>query len=198
VSSRSSDSRPVVDPAVSATALFLRRFQERERVQTRRQDTNQRLVEEKNKALIPIRKLLKLLIDAGVQVTHESACRSKATGRSYPPQPLQVFENESSAHWRPGSSIFLEHPAVLEIAVTNLPHRAAEGLVRIACSSPHPDAHLLTGPFTTSNAAVQALAEFLARSTVRVDRPSVLQPASPVEEVDGTGDGRFPPDSGTS
>lgn len=164
------------DAAADATALFLRRFQERERIQSRRQDTNLRLVEEKNRALIPIRKLLKVLIDAGVQVTHESACRSKATGRSYPPQPLQVFENVSSSHWRPGSSIFMEHPAVLEIAVSNYPNRAAEGLIRIACSSPHPDAHLLTGPFANAEVAVKALAEFLARSTVRVDRPSVLLP----------------------
>jgi hypothetical protein len=185
VSDRPTESNPPVDAAADATALFLRRFQERDRLQSRRQDTNQRLVEEKNRALIPVRKLLKLLIDAGVQVNHESACRSKATGRSFPPQPLQVFENESSSRWRPGSSIFLEHPAVLEIAVSNHPNRANDGLIRISCGSPHPDAHLLVGPFATAAAAVHALAEFLARSTVRIDRPSALSPQNRAGDVSG-------------
>lgn len=166
---------PPPDAASDAAALFYRRFQEVERMQTRRQSTNEKLVQEKNLALVPIRRLLKTLMDAGVHVTHEAATHSSAAPRSEPPQPLQVYEHASSPHWQPGSSLYLSHPAVIEIAVCNHRDRAEEGLVRIACSSNHPDAHLLQGPFHTSNDAVRALADFLGRSTVRVDRPEALR-----------------------
>jgi hypothetical protein len=121
--------------------------------------------ERKSLELIPIRQFFSKLVSIGVVVTHSAKYNGKA---AQPPQLLEPFENETSPRWAPGVSIFLDHPAAIEIAIPNYP---AEGVVHINVSSAHPRAELLRGPFSDMDEACRALSRFLALDTARVERP---------------------------
>lgn len=135
-----------------------------------------KIVAEKDAHLIQIRRLLKRLADAGVVVGHRDAYDRSLGSRHMPPQMLSVTEGESSPKWSPGVSLYIDHPALLEVAVVNAGHRKQNGLIAIGCSSEHPDRHTLGGPFFDTDQACMALAEFLSRNTVRIERPDILRP----------------------
>lgn len=158
------------DISEQALAEFFSVVDKRQQQEEKRQETSKRVIAEKNAILIPLRKMLARLQEAGVFVHHNAFYDYSLTHRIQAPQELKVWENESSPLWQPGSSIYLDHPAVMEIAVCNPKDRDTDGLIRISCTTPHPQANLLSGPFHTAEEACLALARFLAQSTIRVER----------------------------
>ena len=158
-----------------ATMEFFLQFQHRERISNKKEDVNSKILQDKNKTLIPVRKLLKRLVDAGVFVTHNAMYEPGNIIRSFPPQELTVWEAPSSPHWQPGGSLFLDHPAHIEIAINNGKHQECEGLIAISCTTEHPNRNLLRGPFHNTEEACMALAKFLSESTIRIERPNFLK-----------------------
>lgn len=136
----------------------------------KRSETNKRIIAEKNEILIPIRKLLARLMDVGLFVEHQGHFDPLLTTKNFAPQEFKVWENESSPHFQPGSSIYFDHPIAIEIAVPNMKEREAEGIIKINCSTPHPLSKLLSGPFFTPEDACAALVQVLSRTTIRVER----------------------------
>ena len=170
------------DISQKAALEFFQAYQKNEHREIQKRLSSKKIIDSKNISLIPIRKLLKTLVDAGVHVSH-SAIHDHATAiRPQAPQALAVWEGESSPHWQPGSSLYLDHPAVMEIAITNPHQQQDEGLVVISCSTEHPMSGMLTGPFMSIEEACLALAQFLSASTVRIDRPQDLQQIFGVED----------------
>lgn len=157
-----------------AAQEFFRSVSKNDRAEAQRSFASQKVIDEKNTILIPIRQLLKRLTDVGVNVTHHSAHDHGIAARQYAPQELQVWEDKSSPHWLPGHSIYFDHPALVEIAVTNINQRD-EGLIVISCSSEHPEKYLLNGPFHSAEQACMALARFLSVCTLRIDRPETFE-----------------------
>lgn len=134
-----------------------------------------RAIARKNKHLIPLRQFLHGLAQCGVYVPHGAMHDPMAMTRHLNPQPFSVQEGESSPIWKPGISLYIDHPAPIEIAISNPDREALDGLVVISCPDFHPRRHLLHGPFRTADEAIQALSQFLVETTVRVDRPGHLQ-----------------------
>lgn len=159
--------------------VFLQEFNKHIQQSERKSDRERRIVEEKNKLLVPLRKMLKQLMDAGVFVTHQSVHEHGVRVRTYAPQPLEVWEAQSSTHWQPGSSLFLNHPAQIEIAVSNPQHVDKEGKIVIRCATPHPLSHMIEIPFYDPIEASMALAKFLSQSTVRIERPDAIEDTRP-------------------
>lgn len=161
-------SKPVSpSPAVSE---FFRLIQQQNTGVERRRKRDDEIERAKALVLTPVRQLLKALIDAGVVVRHRDSYNPGAVRRPAP-EPLKVYEDESSPTWLPGNSIMLDHPAEIEIAVPNDNHVRQEGVIVIRCMTPdHPQESLLRGPFHTVESACMALSKFLAFSTVRVTR----------------------------
>lgn len=152
-----------------AYQLFLQDYKARESRHSALAHTHERVVRDKHTRLIPMRQLLKRLVDLSVQV-HHAETYSSSRRISQPPQPLEVYEDTSSAPWHPGQSLFLEHPAKIEIAVPNAHQESTEGQVVIRISTEHPESHLLTRRFDSMKDACVAMARFLSFSTVKIDR----------------------------
>ena len=157
-----------------ATKVFIQQYNQRMSKSEQESARQTRIINEKSNLLIPLRMMLKKLMDAGVVVSNHSEHEHGMHQKAYAPQPLQVWESESSPHFRPGGSLYLDDPAHLEIAVSNPVHQKEEGLFVIKCATPHPLEHLLRGPFYKAEDACYALAQFLSASTVRIDRPDLL------------------------
>ena len=161
---------PLESPDVDeAYQLFLQDYQNRQSQSKAQANVQEGLARDKHQRLIPMRQLLKRLVDLSVQVHHaESYSASRRT--SQPPQPLEIYEDQSSDPWRPGQSLFLEHPAKIEVSVPNPHQESTEGKVVIRISTDHPHAYLLNRRFDSVKDACVAMARFLSLSTVKIDR----------------------------
>jgi len=164
------------DIAENALAEFFSLVEKRQTEDSKRSEQNKRIIAEKNQILIPIRQLLYKLTAVGLYVNHQGQHDHHLMTRNFAPQPFQVWENESSPHYAPGSSLYFDHPVAVEIAVPNQKDREAEGLVKISCTTPHPHAKLLAGPFRTTEEACAALVRFLSSSTIRIERGQTEDP----------------------
>ena len=134
-----------------------------------------RAIARKNRHLIPLRQFLHGLAQCGVHVPHGAMHDPMAMTRHLNPQPFFIQEGESSPTWNPGISLYIDHPAAIEIAISNPGREALDGLVVISCPDYHPKRHLLQGPFWSVDDAISALSHFLVETTLRVDRPGHLQ-----------------------
>lgn len=155
----------------SAFQKFLDTLGERNSREQRRKMAEQEIINAKDRALIPMRQLLKRLVDMNLIVSNAGRFD---TGRFYEnpaPVSFEVAESESSPRWRPGNSLYLDHPAEIEIAIPNQSDQGDLGVVIITCTTDHPDKSMLQGPFRTMGQACEALAEFLARSTEYTSDP---------------------------
>jgi hypothetical protein len=122
----------------------------------------------KSLKLMPLRMLLKQLMDMNLLVRNSTYNNPDAA-----PQPLVMNEEPSSPSYAPGTSLRLDHPGVLEIAIPNGPDIERLGIVVINCAKKHPHANLFESPFRTMDSACAALAEFIALNTLaRKNRPS--------------------------
>ena len=160
---------------VDPLSHFLKHVEIKEKTVQRLNKHSSKVREEKSKQLIPIRRLLKQVQDLGVNVRHTDYYQDRQG--NHPAQPLEPYENESSPSFLPGVSIYLNHPAVIEIAIPNEDDRSHPGVVSIMCTTFHPHASLVAGPFYSMDAACLGLAEFLAKSLV-----NMTQVHSPPEE----------------
>jgi len=158
------------DIADNAFEEFFTLVEKRHTEENKRNEQAKRIIAEKNQILIPIRKLMFKLMNAGLYVHNQGQHDYHLISRNHAPQLFTVYENESSPHFQPGSSIYFDHPANVEIAVPNQKDRDSEGLIKISCASSHPNGTLLIGPFYTSEEACSALVRFLSLSTIRIER----------------------------
>lgn len=158
------------DIADSAFEEFFSLVEKRQHEESKRNEQAKRIIAEKNQILIPIRKLLFKLMNAGLYVNNSGQHDYHLISRSFAPQLFVVYENESSPHYQPGSSIYFDHPVAVEIAVPNAKDRDQEGIIKISNSTPHPNGNLLVGPFRTTEEACTALVRFLSSSTIRIER----------------------------
>ena len=122
-----------------------------------------------------MRQFLHGLAQCGVYVPHGGMHDPTALSRHLNPQSFSVQEGESSPLWMPGISLYIDHPAPIEIAISNPDREKTDGLVVITCPDYHPKRHLLSGPFWSVEEAIHALSQFLVETTLRVDRPGHLQ-----------------------
>lgn len=164
------------DIADNAFEEFFSLVEKRNTEESKRNEQAKRIIAEKNQILIPIRKLLFKLMGAGLYVNNNGQHDHHLISRNYAPQLFEVYENESSPHFLPGSSIYFDHPVAVEIAVPNAKDRDQEGLIKISCATPHPNASLLMGPFRTTEEACSALVRFLSSSTIRIERGGHEEP----------------------
>lgn len=159
-----------------AFEVFLKEFEDKASRHQARSSQEERIVRAKNEVLQPMRVLLKRLMDLGLVVHHsDKFMPGRSAAEPLTPQPLDVYENQSSPLWYPGVSLFFDHPARVEIAVPNSDDKSGAVLV-IRSSSEHPDAHLLHQSFKTVDEACEALSRFLAKNTVRMERAPVRPP----------------------
>lgn len=150
-------------PSFVAQALdrFNQMVDEREEQTLRQKEEDEAVRMAKSEQLIPLRMLLKSLMDMDLLVRNSAYANPDA-----PMQPLRMAEEPSSASYAPGISLRLDHPAVLEIAIPNAPDVPRLGAVVINCAQKHPHGHLFETRFKTVESACDALAEFIALNTV--------------------------------
>ena len=122
------------------------------------------LAEQKSQMLIPVRQTLQRLVEAGLVVPGWD------TKRDPRPVSFEVFEDEASPSWRPGTSLQFRNPVPVEIAVVNPIDRAAHGVFAVTLGAPHPDQGILARRFDDSEALCVALAEFLGRNAIAAKR----------------------------
>lgn len=134
---------------------------------------NKQIIAEKDKILQPIRDLLKRFVDLGVWVYDKNKFERtspKSDGDKLPPQLFATYEDPSSPRWRPGYSLYIEHPAEIEIAVPDEKDRDKLGLVVISCKE-NPHSGILDNRiFRDVDSACMALSEFLSKNLVKVER----------------------------
>lgn len=153
-----------------ALERFNQMVDEREEQERQRQAEDDAIRLDKSEKLMPVRMLLKSLMDLDLTVRNSAYANPDA-----PLQPLRMVEEPSSGSYAPGVSLRLDHPAVLEIAIPNAPDVARLGVVVINCAQKHPHGHLFETRFKTVEAACEALAEFIALNTVaRKRKPHAL------------------------
>lgn len=161
------------DPVEIAFTKFLTTVGDRRSREQRIQRVKEDTIRQKDLQLIPIRKLLKRLVDLNLVVSNASRYAGGIVPTNTAPVSLAVTEGPSSPSWAPGNSLYLEHPAELEIAIPNDKDTEDQGIVVIRCSTDHPDSSLFNGPFRNIGDACEALAEFLARNTEHMNSPDV-------------------------
>lgn len=131
----------------------------------RKQRVHDRIVQDKAKKLIPVRKFLYRLSQRNLIVRNSDISGSEKNI----PQPLSAYEDESSSSMLPGKSIYLDHPARIEIAIPNSTDVDKYGAYAVFCSSYHPDQSLLNQSFHSVDELLMALGEFLGRNATSVD-----------------------------
>lgn len=152
-------------PVDSAFHKFLETLGERNSRDQRRRITVAEIVNAKDRKLIPMRQLLKRLRDMNLVVSNSARWTGGMTSTNLAPASFDVTEGPSSPRWLPGNSLYMDHPAELEIAIPNQKDQDEVGVVVITCATQHPDQDLLHGPFRDIRQACEALAEFIARNT---------------------------------
>jgi hypothetical protein len=121
--------------------------------------------EKKDRDLVPIRKLLQQIVEMNIQVSNASRWAGGTRPTDLSPKPFKVSEDKSSDPYLPGNSIYIDHPAELEIAVPNPVDLEEKGVVVILCATDNPHRSMLNGPFRTMEEACTALADFIAENT---------------------------------
>ena len=153
------------DPVANAYDKFLHIVEERRLKETQRQLHEQDRVAAKNKKMLPMRKLLKRLQDLNLVVSNSSRWTGGVVQTNLSPVVFSVQEGPSSPVWLPGNSLYMDHPAEMEISIPNDNQIEEHGEVVIRCSTDHPHRSMLNGPFRSMNEACIALAEFIANNT---------------------------------
>ena len=161
---------------------FLNAFDEKTLQQSKRGSRAEVIAKKKREALEPIAMLLTRLSKLGLIV--EDA-RSAAGAPGFPQgkeAEFLVTEGPSAPSWAPGVSLFIDHPAEIEIAIPNEHDIPEEGPVVITCATEHPDRGMLIKKHASAHAAADALARFLAKNTLRITNDPRKMSASEDEE----------------
>lgn len=144
---------------------FLDTLGDRKSREERRRTMEAEIVGLKDRTLIPMRQLLKRLCDMNLVVTNSARHGGGVSLANMAPVSFEVTEGPSSPRWAPGNSLYMDHPAEIEIAIPNGQDQEELGVVVITCATRHPDEDMLHGPFRSMGQACEAMAEFIARST---------------------------------
>ena len=142
-----------------AFAQFLSLVKGDQASQAQEQRMAQQLSQDKAYKLIPMRQLFKRMMDVGLVVRHNSTYNPGTLERQAP-QVFSVFEDDSSTPWRPGQSLYFDHPAMVEVSIPNPVDVPREGPVVIKCSTPHPQSGLLARKFDSMEEACMAMSRF--------------------------------------
>lgn len=151
---------------------FLKNFEEKTQKKILINKEEQQIVLRKNAILEPIRQFLQKFIDFGTTVNHCDRYNINVLTKEIQFKEAQTFkfyDVDTKGHCAPGISIWFDHPAHVEIAVPNKPN---EGVVVINISTDHPEKYLLEHKFTTIESACSALAKFIAKNTISIERDS--------------------------
>ena len=146
----------VVKKSLGSFQKIIKEKEKREKIYNKH---NGQKMEQKEKSLLPMRMMLKKIVDAGLIVNNANCYHLSL--KNLEDQEFKVYEADSSPSWRPGTSLYIDHPARIEIAVPNNVKKEGELIIRF--SSEHPDANDFNGRvFNTSQDACKAFASFLA------------------------------------
>lgn len=86
--------------------------------------------------------------------------------------PFSFYRADSSPSWKPGVSVFFDHPIQTEIAIPNDYDVTTDGAVIIRTSGYHKDVDMFKKKFKTMEEARSALALFLGRNAIKIDMPA--------------------------
>ena len=131
-------------------------------------DDMERIRQHKHKVLIPVRKLLKRIQDLNLLVENSEPYQAIFSPEKNDKTPVlfEVFEDEASERWGPGKSIFIKHPAELEIAVPSTQKQTTDGVIYISCTGTHPDRDNFNKPFHSVEDACIVLSNFIIKHVV--------------------------------
>lgn len=150
----SSSQKPSLGIPSSAIQNFFSAYDAAKEEEVRRAERLQKIAEEKQKILAPIKHFFRGLTTMGVQLKD---------GRLF-----QFYEKESSPTWAPGVSLMFDHPAEIEIAVPNS-HKKDGAVVVAVVTEKIAHRELLQKRFETVAEALDAIASFLGNHTKRMD-----------------------------
>lgn len=161
------------DPINKAFDSFINQAETLRKKENEITRVNNIITKEKDAILQPIRDLLKRFVDLGIWVHDRNKFERtllKSDSDKLPAQLFSVYEDPSSPRWLPGCSLYIEHPAEIEIAVPNETERDKFGLIVITCSDNPHQAILSNKIFRDVESACMAISEFLVRNHVKLDR----------------------------
>ena len=168
---------------------FLQAFDDRKRKENKRAHLEVQLIERKRRELASIRKLLQRCVDMGLIVSDSRIGEPRFAPNAT--QNFAYYEGESSPTWGPGISLYFDHPAQVEIAIPNECDQVKHGRVVIRSVTHHKDVMMLHQIFTEPELAKEALAKFLGKNAISINRdPRIALSASrnnPVPTIGGTG-----------
>jgi hypothetical protein len=143
--------------APAPSAAFRMFFKEFDAGRTKLKEVEQKtkaILIKKDAALRPIESLLKGLCTLGVQVGEG--------------QLLSYYKKESSPTWRPGTSILLDSPSLIEIAIPNNIEKDGAIVIKVM-SRDDPYAEILNRRFDTVLHGAESLAQYLGRHSISIE-----------------------------
>lgn len=141
---------------------FLKGVEEKIKSQKIVSDDVRRISEGKLKKLTNIRAFLTKIADMKVVVNH-SEFYSLARIHAVSPVVFSFCLGDSSTAYAPGVSIFIAHPAAIEIAI---PNDVIHGRFRVSVTSHHPDSFMIDGWHQSDDDVCDALGKFLAKNAI--------------------------------
>ena len=148
---------------------YLNEYTERERQKIQHNQEEREIAKQKFEQLEGMIKFLDKFVELEILVDHsDQHTKNALTNEGRDPQKFQYYLVDSSKKWSPGTSIFFDHPAQVEIAIPNYPQK--EGVIVIKVASHHPYAYIVEQKFTTFESAYEAIARFLGKSTVKISK----------------------------
>lgn len=144
---------------------FRNRLAEKNQARDFQRLSDNEVTAKKDLELVPLRRLLQQIVEMNIQVANASRWAGGTRQTDLTPRAFMVSEKSSSNPYLPGNSLYIDHPAEIEIAVPNERDQEDRGVVVILCSTDHPQKSMLNGPFRSMNEACVALADFIAENT---------------------------------
>lgn len=158
-----------------AFKIFMNNVEAQEKQKNIVEKNKEEIRKEKDIILMPIKILLKRIVETNVLVWDSKRFERgmlKSDVKKLPPVKLQVFEDESNPMWQPGKSLYLKHPAEIEISVPNDKQKEQYGLIQISCSE-NPHKGIFNKSFKTVDDACGAIVEFLSKNTISIDNNEI-------------------------
>lgn len=148
---------------------YLNEFSEKEKKKILRSHEDRKITELKKQTLMPIAQFLDKFIEVEA-VVYPYNYYSKNLKMEYitDPKPFKYCWIDSSKKWSPGVSLWIEHPAQIEIAIPNNVNVYGEIFVHVA--SEHPDSYILEHKFSNVSQVCEALGIFLGKCTVAIHK----------------------------
>lgn len=173
------------DIVSKAFNAFLSNVEAQEKQKNIVEKNKEEIRREKDMILMPIKILLKRIEDTGVMVWDSqrfSRGMLKSDARKLPPRPLKIYEDESGPMCQPGKSLYLKHPADIEISVPNEKDKEKNGLIQISCSE-NPHKGIFNKTFRNVEDACEAIVDFLSKNTISINNNEDMNKDSDIENM---------------